>query len=609
MTLRQTSFLLIAVLGLAMVTGAVFTSPGFFTIDEVIYMLSADVFLDTGQFIVQNGFEAYGSDDQTWLRLLSIGPNGLTPQYPVGSAVFGSAFVALFDVRGFFLMNALAAFGTLFVTRLLALELFEDERIAIGAILLLCLASYFTEYSVGIWPHMVSILSVTTSFWLFLKASQEDAPLLLSALSGFALGVGLLFRVDGVLLLPVIVILAVLYATKPIKVLAGGAFGLIPGLGAMAYANLLKFGTWNPISYGGEYGSEEIFKYLALMAICALAFLATVLVRVGIIRPARVWMLPVIALIIAAAFLVPQVGNMVVKTSRGIIALIVDSTTIVDHRGGVQHQTDGTLLFWGLPKKAMGQSLPWLGCLLILVAWPWGIRRRAIVSILLFTSLWMFPFLIRSWHGGLSLNMRYFLPLLPAISILACWIIKGLMGKTVPRYFLYAIIGGFAATSLWSILLPTKIAGAHQILSTFVFLITCAVAILAGFAKSRLNTLALLMIGLGIGQSIFISASDNMIAQAVRASNMLDFSEGTDKELIYDVFARSVYLDPDQILAVPHWRSKTADPDLVESALEDGYRVLMLRDRAIGFLNEYPRFEILGVVLLQDISFQSIGLR
>ena len=157
--------------------------------------------------------------------------------------------------------------------------------------------------------------------------------------------------------------------------------------------------------------------------------------------------------------------------------------------------------------------------------------------------------------------------------------------------------------------MPSGMPGAHQILPTFVFLMICTVSFVAGFAKSHLKQLALLCIGLGVGQSVFLSATDNMMAQAARGSEMYDFSEGTDKELIFDIFARSVYRDPNQIFALPHWRNETADPDLVVSALADGYRVLMHRDRAVGFLNENPQFEILEDVPLQGVPLQSIGLR
>ena len=107
MTLRQTSLLVISLLGVAMVAASFFVSTGYLLIDEVIYMLSADTFRDTGRLVIDNGYARYGSEDLTWFGLLSIGPHGLAPQYPVGSAIIGGFFVGLFDEHGFFVMNAL----------------------------------------------------------------------------------------------------------------------------------------------------------------------------------------------------------------------------------------------------------------------------------------------------------------------------------------------------------------------------------------------------------------------------------------------------------------------------------------------------------------------
>jgi 4-amino-4-deoxy-L-arabinose transferase-like glycosyltransferase len=543
------------------------------------------------------------------MALLSNGPNGLSPQYPVGSAIVGAFFVDLFDQHGFFVMNALAAGATLFVTRALAIELFGDEGVALGAIFLLVTASYFSEYAFGLWPHMVSVLSVTLSFWLFLKACRADRPLALAALSGLALGLGLLFRVDGVLLLLVIGLLTILYATKPLAVLAGGALGLLPGFLALSYANQLKFGTWNPISYGGDHAPEDPSKYLGLIAVGSIGILLALVLRAGALRPAKWWLLPIALIAAVAVFLVPQAQIVALRIGRGIMALIVDATTIVDPRPGVKPQQDGTLIFWGLPKKAMGQSMPWIGALFVLVAWSWGQHRRAIASILIFAAIWMFPFLMRSWHGGLSLNMRYFLPLLPVFCILGAYVLRQMMDETAPKPFVYAMAGGFALSALWMLFHPTQTAGAHQILPTYVFLVICAVSLIAGLAPKRATMFALICIGIGIGQAVQIAVTDNVIAQASRSDEMLDFSEDTGKDVIYDVFVRSVLRDPNQMFALPHWRNATADPEFVTAALSDGYRVLMLSDRAEGFLASYPQFRVLEDVPIQTLPFQSIGLR
>ena len=95
---------------------------------------------------------------------------------------------------------------------------------------------------------------------------------------------------------------------------------------------------------------------------------------------------------------------------------------------------DGTRSFWGLSKKALGQSLPWLGLLaLLLRPQLWQGRSRSFTCALIFTALFMLPFLIRSWHGGMSSNMRYFLPALPVLSILAATLIHDLLDRDEAR--------------------------------------------------------------------------------------------------------------------------------------------------------------------------------
>lgn len=608
MTLRAKSLGVILALGVAMVVTSSFVSTGYLSIDEAIYMMSADIFRDTGRLSFENWFEIYASDDLLWLDLLSVGPNGLTPQYPFGSAIVGGAFVGLFDEHGFYVMNALAAFATLFVTRALALELFDDERVALGAILLLVLASYFTEYAFGLWPHMVSILSVTTSFWLFLRAARQDSPLLMAILSGLALGGGLIFRLDGVLLIPAIGLLGVLYATRPVQVFVGGIIGVLPAITALAYTNALKFGAWNPISYGDNIGDDPL-KYVWLIALSGVGFLLTVMVRALKLRPTRLWLVALIALIAGASLLVPEVGRLLQRTLKGIYVLIVDATKIVDNRGGVVPLDDGTLMFWGLPKKAMGQSLPWIGCLAVLIAAPWGNHKRAIACVLMFAGLWMFPFIIRSWHGGLSLNMRYFLPVLPALCALSCWALIEMMRTASQRVLFYTGIFGFIVALAWAAMHPTGIAGAHQILATYVFLAVVLSALIAGIFRDRTNHIAAVCAVFGIGYAVPLAMTDNLFAQETRSDRMFDFSKETGKDVIYDALARSVLRDPEQIFALPNFDSETADPKFVAAALRDGFRVLMQPNRASKFIETYPQFIVLDDVPIQGIPFQSVGVR
>src|SRR6056297_2775806 len=90
--------------------GAVHLSDGLFTIDELIYLISADALARDGALTVDNGFSQFGSEDLN-LWFLVEGPNGLAPQYPPGVAILGLPFYLLFETRGLIVMNALAAVG------------------------------------------------------------------------------------------------------------------------------------------------------------------------------------------------------------------------------------------------------------------------------------------------------------------------------------------------------------------------------------------------------------------------------------------------------------------------------------------------------------------
>ncbi|MBT8460830.1 MAG: hypothetical protein KJN60_14260, partial [Boseongicola sp.] len=196
-----TRVILLSGLSLVLLALPFFASTGFFIIDEVVYVLSIQAF-HTGQgLIVDNGFLNFPSDDASLLGLLVETPNGLTPQYPSGLTVLGALFFEVLGARGLLLLNALAAVGAMVVTHLLALRLFQNVAVANMAVALFVVFSFVPEYAVSYWPHMVSVLSVSLAFYLFLLALDRDRPFFWALASGLVLGSGLLFRLDGMLLL------------------------------------------------------------------------------------------------------------------------------------------------------------------------------------------------------------------------------------------------------------------------------------------------------------------------------------------------------------------------------------------------------------------------
>ncbi|MDJ1006803.1 MAG: hypothetical protein QNJ13_03180 [Paracoccaceae bacterium] len=575
---------------------------GFFIIDEVLYLFAADTFRLGGGLILDNGLHLAPSTDLNWTELVPLGPSGLTSQYPPGTTFVWAPLLSLFGERAIIVLSAVAAVGAVFATRGLALRLFGDPVVAVIASLLLLFATFMLEYAFVYWPHTMSVWTVALSFCLFLDALDDRRGTVLPAmLSGLVLGVGLLFRLDAFLLLPIFTVLAVTFAARPVRLLIGGAIGVAPAFAILALVNREKFGTFNPLSYGGTDGLTRLEVYLpfAAVGLAALALLA--LVR---LRPptSRTW--PPIAaaatvVVVAAVALIPALRAFVADYAVGSYRLLIDSRNIESELNGVVALPNGTTLFWGLPKKALAQSMPWLGLLLILTL-PgfWRGRARSLAIALTFAVIFSFPFAATAWHGGMSSNMRYFLPLMPFLAILAAVILDYLMQRA-PGHgptLAVAVIAGAAFPWMWTALAPTGLAGAHQIWSLYLFAAVAFVALAAAHIPSPRTTIAALVLGgLGLGTAAFNTASDMYTSQLRRAEArpLSDLAYGySGKVLIYDLMLRSALVDPDQVIALRSRHRDGPDEVLVRAALADEYRVLMPAATATAFVERFAAYDL-----------------
>lgn len=575
----------IAVVSAALVLAAVFASSGFFTIDEAIYALGVEAARGSGGFVVANGYERFGSDNLT-VWLLIAGPHGLVSQYPAGTGWFGALLQPLFGGKALMVLNLAAGIGTLIVTRALARVLFGSEVVSTLAVAVLALGTFWAEYVIGIWPHSVSVFATMLALLMFARALGREAAAVIPALwSGLAIGAGLLFRLDGVLLLPAIAVSTILWAARPIQVLAGGALGLAPMLAVLSLTNHAKFGTWSPLSYGRTGGAVAVSGYVTEAVVLALGLGVLVLLRRIPAPGPRLGrlILPAAIALIALALLSPLAPE-IWRLLRGARAVLVDATSIVDPRPGVLPQPDGTILFWGLPKKALAQSLPWLGGLAFLIGARWGDRRRGLSVLLVVAGTWALPFVMRGWHGGLGSNMRYLLPILPVLAILAAWVVDRL-ARRVPRgpaVLLVAALAGAGLTGLGLVLAPAP-AEIHQIGSVYLFYLIAALSLAAGFVdRPGLARATLGVMGLGLGMSAALAAADIAASQSVRAKNA-DRSAATAEipsPVIFfgppEWYGNAVG-DPERLMALWDFDANTGtiDPEFAAAACRAGYRIVM----------------------------------
>lgn len=597
-TARQGTAILVALGAAVLLYALFFAQLGFFIIDEAIYFFAADTFRLTGSLILDNGRHLGFSTDLLWTNLLTDGPDGVTSQYPPGTTFVWAPLLSVFGERSVIVLNALATVGTVFATRGLAMRLFGDPVVAIAAAILLLLGTFSLEYAFVYWPHMVSVWTIVLSFSLFLDAMDDRRGTVGPALlSGLILGAGMLFRLDNILLLPVFAVLSVLFAARPVRLMVGGCLGVVPAIAVLALVNREKFGTFNPVSYGGKssFTSIEVLLPFAIAGMTVLLLLALFRAR----PPRRPLLLAAggVAILAIVGLSVAPVRSLMETYAIGLHLLLIDARNPLNPLTGIISMPDGTTLYWGLAKKALAQSMPWLGLLGLLAgAGAWRGRGRAFAIVMIFAAIFTFPFVATAWHGGMSSNMRYFLPLLPFLAAVVARLAKDLVDRARGglRPLLFAVPAGAIASYLWAFSAPTGLAGAHQIWSLYLFAAVAAVALLAArWPRPELAVAALVAGGLGLGTALFNTASDTVISQLRREGGrvLTDLSQSfPGKVLIYDVILRSALVNPDQVVALRSHGAEGPDEALVRAALADGYRVLMRDARAEAFVARHEGY-------------------
>lgn len=614
------------------VIGAFIVSSGLFTIDEFIYLISTDAMASRGSLTVENGYGQFASED---LRLwfLVNGPNGLAPQYPPGLAILGTPFYWAFGPRGLIVMNAVAAAGVALLTWRIALALYADATVALVSVLLLVLGTFYLDYAWGIWPHMTSVLFLMGAFYLLLKAIAADAPRTVfgfAAASGLSVGLGMTFRADAILALPIFTACALLYAARPIMTLVGGALGFLPGVSALALANFYKFGTLNFLSYGrtGSGGGDDVTSHLGV-AMVFLVALAVIWAARGL-KWSKRWAGPgavLAAVVVALLMLVPATNEFLRSLLRGYIALFLDARTITESKHGLGFTADGSLIFWGVAKKAIFQSLPWLGILAALVFGAWKPEhRRAHLIILIFALFWSVPFASLAWHGGFSSSMRYFMPLVPLLAVLGAALVVDLASRS-PMPVALPVIGAViglvlsVAVFLWG---GVSTGFTQQALNLLVFCLIAA-AVTAASLRSLIGAVArpvaLTTVGFGIGVSFFGSVIvDVSFSQLTRerSTTAAEAARSVAGPVLFygspKVFAFAASR-PDVLVGVSDRLTQEIDVRLFKNALDEGYRVFATLGTAedvgevtdLGYVETglFPDGSIVEMVAGNDVAARS----
>ena len=415
-------------LGAFLVAGSCFAPAMPFTMDGEIYYHMARAMADNGTLHIATNGGVDGAPALT--KYLTIERDGYVyPQYPSGYAFLAAPFYLLLGLRGLIIMNAICAGLCLFFTHQIATRL-SDEKTALWATWLFGATTFWSNYAFGIWPHMAALAFWLGAIWLTVNGDQiEDRrrQLVAIGLAGLLVGLGVNIRIDLILAAPAIFFWLRIFARpsdKPAAMIFLAA--LAPGLLIAAYLNMLKFGVFTPFSYGSVDGASAATSYLWIAPVLLIAVALMLLLDLQDLAldtwrdagPANVIAVASVLLLLAI-LLAPGVRDVI----YGVYVLVINlQAHNAYQQQGVELNEYGQLMFWGYPKRAFIQSLPFLP-LIILPAINF-IRGQNVVAVSLCLLCIFAPitfYALNQWHGGGSYNMRYFLPALPFVSILSAF--------------------------------------------------------------------------------------------------------------------------------------------------------------------------------------------
>jgi hypothetical protein len=416
------------ILGVVLIFAAFLMPAMPFIIDGGIYIDMARAMANDGSLAIAGNGGVDGAPALTKYLTHDVG-NLSYPQYPSGYAFIAAPFYALFGIRGLMLMNALALLASAFLVFHIAMRLFNEKTISFCAMGIFLLATFVSNYAVAVWPHMLSLLSWLGAITCTISAndsSNRRRRTLWFLFTGLIIGLGVNIRVDSILIFAVLFVWLKLFA-RPSDRLAPFwiTIGMAPALLFAAWLNQIKFGVFSPFSYGASGGASDIRNYTAIILgggiVLAGLWLVNIPTAVSAAHRRLGSKVTIAASIIGISAALLLAGPFLWKTLYGVYVLVFN---LQAHNAyfqlGVERNEFDQLMFWGYPKKALIQSLPFLPLILVPI---WNFfRRKNIVA----TSMCLLAigapitfYALNQWHGGGSYNMRYFIPTLPFIAILA----------------------------------------------------------------------------------------------------------------------------------------------------------------------------------------------
>lgn len=511
----------LALLTLALSTAALTTAPGHLSFDESTYHLMVRALARGEGFTIENGWELLPSEERALAVVASaphVAPHGgrLVAQYPQGFPALALPAYLLFGYRGLALMNALALAVTLGVIGWAAPSLtgVRATRWTAPAVLL---GTFATQYGLEAWPHATAMAATTGALALTLTTTGWRPALA----AGLLVGLGTTVRLDAILVLGAIVAVEGLRRPLPWLRFAALGLGLAPGMVALALTNLWKFGVFSPVTYGSTGSGDLLVRFAPFLAAGALGGLAWLAWSLESVRRRSPWLLVGVAgaLLVTTVLVFPGASRRLWGWLQGGATLLVDLRWLPERQEpGMGRLPGGAVVYAGGLKKALLQSLPWLPLALVPFAAPELAHR--VLRLLVFPALLLALFANWAWHGGLCLNLRYFVPALPWLSLAGAWGLH-LMAAQAPRAVPAAAAGGLAmGLGAWVVLSNLDgAAGELGVILDLPLLLAAALAVLCAVGHA-VPSIARLAVAVGVACVVWSAAValgyDHRLSQARR---------------------------------------------------------------------------------------------
>lgn len=485
-------------------------SPGALLLDEGTNQLAAQAMAQGRGLDLGNG---YAERPAAALAMLAPGFSAqvtphlgrLVSQYPPGLAALAAPFTAAFGALGVSVVSGLSVAVVAALTAALAPK--EDRLVALG---LLLGGSFFWESGLAATPHASAL-----AFGLGALLAAPRRP----ALAGLLFGLGVTQRLDGVLLLPALAAAGAGEGWARRGLL--GALGAAPPLGALAWSNHARFGEWSLLSYGVSETSPAVHvartsgvgAHLGAVAL-GLGLLALWGAARASSRGARS------ALGVVGIGVLGAVGaEALLGLLSGVYALVIDlrALSLPALEPAMSRGPGGGVIYLGAFKRALAQSCPWLVLLLgplwaLLRAGPLALARSPLWLII---AAWVGLYGASGWHGGLGLNQRYLLPVLPAAAILVSPLTRQLAAGREALVALGLVVAAPGVLAVTRLTEPPS-ALAEQVLYGLPLVLALGLGLSAWARSGAAAALALgLSLGWSAGQAVVIDLNRHRLHRLV----------------------------------------------------------------------------------------------